>query len=489
MACPYTHQQQGTVERRHRHIVETTLALLAVSSVPQQHWDFMTVSFFINLLPTLVLNHISPVKKLFHRPQDYKFLRVFGCACWPNLLPYNRHKMDFRSKMCVFLGYSPQHLGYKCLHVPTRRLYVARNVVFDEEKFPFAASSQISATQVPTVLPLVLPQNICVREATSELPCPSSNTVKSAGGSSLPRETSSAIARPIVVSRPEVSYDPCSITRATATCPTVCEPPTRPEASLVPDTCPILAEPHDPSPHPHAMKIQSKNNTTKPTRKYADFFTSDSKHPLIAAIEPGDKEPTCYSEAARFPQWRTSMNLEFTALMHNGTWNLVHPHSTMNLVECKWVFKIKRKSDGSIDRYKARLVAKEFHQQPSIDFDETYSQVVKPTTIRMVLSLAVTHNWPIRQLDVQNAFLRGNLEENVYMSQPPGFVHPLYLNHVCHLQQALYELKQAPRAWFSRLSFTLCKMEFIRSQANISLSIYRINKDEFIFILIYVDDI
>jgi len=127
------------------------------------------------------------------------------------------------------------------------------------------------------------------------------------------------------------------------------------------------------------------------------------------------------------------MNLEFTAHMHNGTWNLVPLRltmNTMNLVGCKWVFKIKRKSDGSIDRYKARSVAKGFHQQPDIYFDETYRPVVKPTTIRMVLSLVVTHNWPIRQLDVQNAFLYGDLEENVYMSRPPGFVNPLYPNHV-----------------------------------------------------------
>jgi hypothetical protein len=134
--------------------VETGLALLAASSIPQRHWDeaFITASFLINQLPTLVLNHISPVEKLFIAHQITSFY-MSRCACWPNLHPYNRHKMDFKSKMCVFLGYSPQHQGYKCLHVPTGRVYVARNIVFDEEIFHFAASSNVLATQVPTVTP------------------------------------------------------------------------------------------------------------------------------------------------------------------------------------------------------------------------------------------------------------------------------------------------------------------------------------------------
>ena len=110
------------------------------------------------------------------------------------------------------------------------------------------------------------------------------------------------------------------------------------------------------------------------------------------------------------------MNVEFDALLHNGTWTLVAPFPTMNIVGCKWVFRIKRKVDGTIDRYKARLVAKGFHQQPGVDFGETYSPVVKPTAIRTVLSIAISFGWTIRQLDVQNAFLHGFLSEDVYMA-------------------------------------------------------------------------
>jgi hypothetical protein len=182
------------------------------------------------------------------------------------------------------------------------------------------------------------------------------------------------------------------------------------------------------------------------------------------------------------------MNEEFDALLRNGTWTLVSSSPSQNVVGCKWVFRIKRKADGNIERYKARLVAKGFHQQPGIDYDETYSPVIKPITIRTVLSLAVTAGWHIHQIDVSNAFLHGVLQEDVYMSQPPGFTHPTFPNAVCKLRKALYGLKQAPRAWFSLLSTRLIELGFHCSKSDSSLFIFR-SSTEVIFVLIYVDDI
>ncbi len=130
------------------------------------------------------------------------------------------------------------------------------------------------------------------------------------------------------------------------------------------------------------------------------------------------------------------MNVEFDALLKNHTWKLVPAHPSQNLVGCKWVFLIKRKADGSIERHKARLVAKGFHQQPGLDYDETYSPVIKPTTVRTVISLAISYGWSLRQIDIQNAFLHGTLTEQVFMSQPPGYQHPNYPTHVCHLQKS-----------------------------------------------------
>jgi hypothetical protein len=182
------------------------------------------------------------------------------------------------------------------------------------------------------------------------------------------------------------------------------------------------------------------------------------------------------------------MNVEFDALLKNQTWSLVPPSSNQNIVGCKWVFRIKRNADGSIERYKARLVAKGFHQQPGVDYDETYSPVIKPTTVRTILSIAISAGWCVRQIDIQNAFLHGHLSEEVYMTQPPGYNHPQLPNHICKLRKAIYGLKQAPRAWFSRLSNHLLALGFHSSKSDSSLFICRTDTIK-IYVLIYVDDI
>lgn len=179
---------------------------------------------------------------------------------------------------------------------------------------------------------------------------------------------------------------------------------------------------------------------------------------------------------------------EYSALLRNGTWTLVPPPSQSNVVDCKWVYKVKRDQTGAITRYKARLVAKGFNQQPGIDYTETFSPAVKTTTIRVVLSLAVTKQWPLRQLDIQNAFLHGDLKETVYLKQPPGFVDSQKPAHVCLLHKSLYGLKQAPRAWFQRLSSALLSLGFRGSRTDPSLFIYCVN-GTLLYMLVYVDDI
>lgn len=179
---------------------------------------------------------------------------------------------------------------------------------------------------------------------------------------------------------------------------------------------------------------------------------------------------------------------EYAALMRNGTWFLIQPVSNANVVDCKWVYKIKRDQTGAIKRYKARLVAKGFHQQPGIDYHETFSLVVKFTTVRVILSLAVSQRWPLRQLDVQNAFLYGDLKETVYLRQPPGFIDLQKPDHVCLLHKSLYGLKQAPRAWFHRLSRALLSLGFQGSKTDPSLFIYS-SMGTMLYMLVYVDDI
>jgi histone deacetylase 1/2 len=132
-------------------------------------------------------------------------------------------------------------------------------------------------------------------------------------------------------------------------------------------------------------------------------------------------EPQNLKDALSDKNWKQAMQEEYDALIANKTWHLVPPSSKKNFIDCKWVYRIKRHADGSIDRYKAWLVAKGFKQRYGIDYEDTFSPVVKIATIRLVLSVAVSRGWILRQLDVKNAFLHGVLEEEVYMKQPPGF--------------------------------------------------------------------
>ena len=198
-------------------------------------------------------------------------------------------------------------------------------------------------------------------------------------------------------------------------------------------------------------------------------------------------EPTTVSQALSSPQWRLAMNEEFEALMRNQTWNLVEPPPNVTPIGCKWVFRIKRHPDGSIQKYKARLVAKGFHQKKGLDYDQVFSPVVKPATIRVMLSLALSKGWCVRQFDFNNAFLNGDLQEDVYMVQPEGF-RSSKPNLVCKLQRALYGLKQAPRAWYSKLSSTLHKFGFCNTKSDASL-FTRFTNSSAIYILVYVDDI
>ncbi|CAL8121905.1 unnamed protein product [Prunus armeniaca] len=210
-------------------------------------------------------------------------------------------------------------------------------------------------------------------------------------------------------------------------------------------------------------------------------------HALLTEADT-QHEPTCFSNANKQHHWRTAMNEELNALIKNGIWSLVPYDPSMNVVGCKWVFRVKRKADGTIDRYKARLVAKGFHQQKGVGYTETFSPVVKPTTIRTVLSLAVSNGWEARQLDVSNAFLHGHLKEEVYVIQAPGFLDSFQPHHVCKLYRSLYGLKQAPQAWFQCLSSSLLQLQFVGSKMDSSLFVFN-DRTTMIYVLVYVDDI
>jgi len=197
-----------------------------------------------------------------------------------------------------------------------------------------------------------------------------------------------------------------------------------------------------PNARTHHTVTRSQNNIHQPKQLRDGTIRYPLPSIFSASLIFNDVEPTSYTEAAKNVKWRAAMAKEFNALIKTGTWTLVPKTSSMNIVGAKWVFRIKRNADGSIERYKARLVVKGFHQQEGVYYFETYSPVVKPITICTVLSLAVFAGWYIKQVDVSNAFLHGLLQETIYMSQPLGFFNPMYPDAVCLLKKALYGLKQ-----------------------------------------------
>ncbi|KAK1692531.1 hypothetical protein QYE76_009228 [Lolium multiflorum] len=222
--------------------------------------------------------------------------------------------------------------------------------------------------------------------------------------------------------------------------------------------------------------------TVKPVRLFDGIIRYDSKKRTFAA------EPTSHVDALSVPAWKTAMDAEFSALKINNTWRLVDPPPGRHIVGCKWVFKLKHKPDGTVDRHKPRLVAKGFTQCQGIDYTDTFSPVVKPTTVRLILSIVVSRGWQLHQVDVQKAFLHGDIQEEVYMYQPPGYVDQNFPHRVCRLQKSLYGLKQSPRAWYSKLSSKLQSLGFVPSKADTSLFVF-IRRQVIIYMLIYVDDI
>lgn len=198
--------------------------------------------------------------------------------------------------------------------------------------------------------------------------------------------------------------------------------------------------------------------------------------------------PTSVRAALRDPAWHDAMREEFAALQHNRTWTLVPKPPGAHIITGKWIFKNKLNPNGTLERRKARWVVRGFNQRPGIDFDQTFSPVIKPATIRTVLMLAASRGWPVHQLDVKNAFLHGELTERVYCQQPAGFVDAHFPDHVCLLSKSLYGLRQAPRAWYLHFTEHLRSIGFTPTALDTSLFVLKHTTD-MAWLLLYVDDI
>ena len=180
---------------------------------------------------------------------------------------------------------------------------------------------------------------------------------------------------------------------------------------------------------------------------------------------------------------------EMTALHSNGTWDLVSLPLGKSTVGCRWVYTVKVGPDGQVDHLKARLVAKGYTQIYGCDYGDTFSPIAKIASVRLFLSMAAMCHWPLYQLDIKNAFLHGELLEEVYMEQPPGFVAQGESGLVCKLRRSLYGLKQFPRAWFGRFSSVVQEFGMLRSEADHSVFYHHNSSSQCIYLVVYVDDI
>jgi len=218
-----------------------------------------------------------------------------------------------------------------------------------------------------------------------------------------------------------------------------------------------------------------KDNTDNNSHETASMALIDA---------PATYEEAMSSEYAE--NWKQAMQEEMQSLIANNTWELKTAPSGTNIIPTKWVYAIKRDANGDITRFKARLVAKGFKQKEGIDFDEVFAPVSKHSTLRALLAKVAADNLELRQLDVTTAFLQGDINEEVFVQQPQGFEQGKGLT--CHLNRALYGLRQAPRAWYQRLHSELDSIGFKESSADPSLYI-KIYKTHIVYVLVYVDDI
>ena len=222
---------------------------------------------------------------------------------------------------------------------------------------------------------------------------------------------------------------------------------------------PTVIPPHSPFPFHYSCRPRDDDDAPPniPSTSGVSSSTPEPPHNLRARPRPPPDrysptryglsavlEPTSYRDAVAHPEWQLAMTEEIAALERTGTWDVVTPPPSVRPITCKWVYKIKTRSDGSLERYKARLVARGFQQEQGRDYDETFALVAHMTTVRTLLVVASVRHWSVSQLDVQNVFLNGELREEVYMQPPPGYSIPDGM--VCHLRRSLYILKQAPRA-------------------------------------------
>lgn len=350
ISCPYTPEQNGIAERKHRHLIELGLSMMFYCHLPLKYWveAFYIASYVCNFLPVATRENKSPSEVLQKEAPEYGHLRVFGSACYPYLHPVAEHKFEPRSLLCVFLGYSSQYKGYRCLYPPTGKVYITQHVIFDETLFPFKEQYKSLVPQYATSLLRAWQQ------ATSPIQPPKVDQVSRFLPAAMLHPQAPAAPTPVAAALP---------------------PDPLPQAVPVVEVAAPVAGVHQVNQHP--MRTHAKSGILKPNTRY-----------VLLTSKLDTKKPRNIREAMAHPEWNHAVTEEMVKIHTLHTWTLVPQTPDMNIVSSGWVYTDKLTPDGK-QKPRARLVAKGFQQEKGRAFLETFSPVVRTATIRLMLNIAV----------------------------------------------------------------------------------------------------
>lgn len=449
LTAPYSPQQNGVVERRNQTVVAMARCMMKAKDMPSAFWGeaVTTAVFILNRSPTKSVRDKTPFEAWHGRAPAVHFFKTFGCVVYVKDVKPHLKKLDDRSKAMVFLGYEPGSKAYRAYDPSTKRVCITRDAVFDETaKWDWAQCGESTAAS---------PNDSFVvhYEAVGSSPpvaAPSSTTTSPAPTPTPPTATST---------------------------PT---PPRGPGAPGVEFVSPPTTEPNVDEDHDVPRRFRTISNildTSWPMELEADEL-------YLVATE----EPSSFEEAAHDERWRRAMQEEISSVMENNTWTLVDLPAGKRPIGLKWVFKVKKNESGEVVKYKARVVAKGYVQRQGIDFDEVFAPVARMDSVRLLLAVAAHAGWSVHHMDVKSAFLNGELDEEVYVSQPQGFVDDKHPQRVLRLNRALYGLRQAPRAWNAKLDASLHELGFKRSQTEHAMYT-RGEGDDRLIVGVYVDDL
>jgi len=490
----YTPEQNGVAEAAGKIIFQKVRCLLLAANLPQSYWGFAadTAVYLKNRTPTVALSNKDVPESVWSgKPVDLAHLRVFGCIAYEKKDQYR--KLDSRASKFIFVGYSDtQKQGYRLLDPshPNKPFHVGRNIIFMENTFhhrPTESTADRSTAETERVdMPIDAEPRVTrsrgryASTATVQPTPPTNGNATAPDSSSESLEQSLCDEGSACSSREESPYS----SRDHTPYPSRDVSPSREDSSPFADDNKVINV-SEYQPEEHSSDSEAADSSPVVTRNTGinSLITEGVIYTAIAS----DDEPQTVNEALKrrdAMKWREAMTNELKSMAKNEVWELVQKPQHVKPVSCRWVYKIKHRADGSIERYKARLVARRFSQ--FCPADETYSPVMRQSTLKMLLALAVEHEMDISHCDVMCAFLHGNLESPVYMDQPPG--HDDGTGRVCLLKKALYGLRNSGRLWYKRFTEHLEQLDFVQSL--VDPCVFTLHKGNSIIIIgLWVDDL